>query len=234
MAEVVNILLVEDEEDIQQLVSYNLMKAGYRVLCAESGEAGLELLRRHEVALVLLDRMLPGMDGLLTCKAMRADAALGQIPVVMLTAKGEEEDILAGLNAGADDYVTKPFSPKVLLARVKTVLRRTDQAKETVALPADPCLRIHNVAIDPERHEVRVDESPVPITVTEFAIMALLAKSPGRVYTRQQIIDQIRGYEFIVGERNIDVQIFGLRKKLGNAGALIETVRGIGYRFKEK
>lgn len=234
MAAAANILLVEDEEDIQQLVAYNLMKAGYRVLCAESGEAALALLALHAVALVLLDRMLPGMDGLAICKAMRADPAQGSVPIVMLTAKGEEEDILAGLHAGADDYVTKPFSPKVLLARVQSVLRRSAGNKEATTPAAGAPLRLHNLLIDAERHELLVEERPVATTVTEFAILLLLAKTPGRVYTRQQIIDQIRGYEFMVGERNIDVQVFGLRKKLGPAGSLIETVRGIGYRFKER
>ena len=226
------ILLVEDEEDIQQLVSFNLVKAGYRVLCTESGEQGLGLLEEETIDLILLDLMLPGMGGLEFCRLVRGRQGYNHIPIIMLTAKGEEADIIAGLNNGADDYITKPFSQKILMARIAAILRR--QAEIPAAEEAEMnVLRIHNICLDLDRHTVTIDGQPVNLTVTEFSILRVLAAKPGRVFTRQQIIDHIRGYEFTVTERNVDVQVFGLRKKLKSAKDLVETVRGIGYRFKD-
>lgn len=226
------ILLVEDDEDIQQLVTYNLVKHGYRVSCADTGEQALATLDAGRPDLILLDIMLPGLDGLQVCRAVRAAETSREIPIIILSAKGEEGDIVSGLNLGADDYLTKPFSPKVLIARVSAMLRRRGQEIKPAAAGPD-VLRVHNLEIDAGRHEVRVDGAPVSLTVTEFRILECLARRPGWVFTRQQVIDQVRGYEFMVTPRLVDVQVFGLRKKLGEAGSLVETVRGIGYRLRE-
>jgi two-component system phosphate regulon response regulator PhoB len=231
-----HILIVEDESDIQQLVSYNLIRAGFNVSCADSGEEALECLRREKIDCILLDLMLPGMNGLEVCSAIKkGKEQIGKgVPIIMLTAKGEEEDIVAGLENGADDYVTKPFSPKVLIARIKSVLRRIEkQAKNTE--PSDKeRIVIDDLEIDQGRHEIHLAGELLQLTMTEFGILTLLAKKPGWVFTRQQIIDSIRGYDFLVTPRAIDVQVFGLRKKLGKSGQMIETVRGIGYRFKSE
>ncbi|MFH0783553.1 MAG: response regulator transcription factor [Pseudomonadota bacterium] len=230
----INVLVVEDEAEIQQLVSYNLIKAGLNVTCADSGEEALERLRAETIDCVLLDLMLPKMSGIEVCSAMRKGEgnAYRGIPVIMLTAKGEEEDIVAGLDCGADDYITKPFSPKVLVARIKAVVKRvvadrnkSDESRTTVIV-------LDGLEIDKGRHEVRLHGNAVLLTTTEFSILALLAEKTGWVFTRQQIIDHARGYDFLITPRAVDVQIFGLRKKLGDFGRMIETVRGIGYRFR--
>ncbi|MEW6218747.1 MAG: response regulator transcription factor [Thermodesulfobacteriota bacterium] len=226
------ILLVEDDENIQQLVTYNLVKQGYRVLCADSGEEALAILGRERAALVLLDIMLPGMDGLAVCRGIRAAESTKALPMIILSAKGEEEDIVTGLNLGADDYLTKPFSPKMLLTRIAAVLRRSQQEGRKDA-PKQDLLVVGRLTVDPSRHLVTHEGREIHLTVTEFAILELLVRRPGWVFTRQQIIDKVRGYEYAVTPRLVDVQIFGLRKKMGEAGKLIETVRGIGYRFKE-
>ncbi|KJS00226.1 MAG: ArsR family transcriptional regulator [Desulfobulbaceae bacterium BRH_c16a] len=230
----IHVLVVEDEADIQQLVSYNLIRAGFHVTCADSGEEALERLRVEDINCVLLDLMLPGMSGIDVCKAMRKGEGniYRAIPVIMLTAKGEEEDVVAGLEGGADDYITKPFSPKVLLARIKAVVKRSssnqadsDDSRKTVIV-------VDGLEIDKGRHEVNINGSEVQLTTTEFSILSLLAGKPGWVFTRQQIIDYVRGYDFLITPRAIDVQVFGLRKKLGEYGKMIETVRGIGYRYR--
>ena len=230
----INILVVEDEADIQQLVSYNLIRAGFHVTCADSGEEALQRLRAEEIHCVLLDLMLPGMSGVEVCKAMRRGEgnAYRAIPIIMLTAKGEEEDIVAGFDSGADDYITKPFSPKVLIARIKAVVKRslTDRADNEESRKA--VIIVDGLEIDKGKHEVSIDGSEVQLTTTEFSIISLLAGKPGWVFTRQQIIDSVRGYDFLITPRAIDVQIFGLRKKLGEYGKMIETVRGIGYRYR--
>jgi two-component system, OmpR family, alkaline phosphatase synthesis response regulator PhoP len=229
-----HILIVEDETDIQQLVSYNLIRAGFNVSCADSGEEALDFLHREKIDCVLLDLMLPGISGLEVCKKMKKSKEQTEktIPIIMLTAKGEEEDIVAGLESGADDYITKPFSPKVLVARIKSVLRRVEEHKMTKDHGDKERIVIHGLEIDQGRHEARLDGQLLQLTMTEFGILTLLAKKPGWVFTRQQIIDSIRGYDFLVTPRAIDVQVFGLRKKMGKSGKMIETVRGIGYRFK--
>jgi two-component system phosphate regulon response regulator PhoB len=226
-----HILIIEDEEDILALVQYNLLREGYRVTCATSGEDGLQQARTEAPDLILLDLMLPGMDGLEVCRALRKAPATAHIPVVMLTARGEEADVVAGLELGADDYIPKPFSPRVLIARVRTVLRR----REREAAPADKSgvLRIHELTIHPGRNEVLVDGEPVELTFTEFRVLLLLANRPGWVFTRNQIVDAVRGESYAVTERAVDVQIVGLRRKLGESGKYIETVRGVGYRFKD-
>ncbi len=230
----VTILVVEDEAAIQQLVSYNLIKAGFHVTCADSGEEALEFLLREKIDCVLLDLMLPGMSGLEVCKAIRRKSKKsgGYIPIVMLTAKGEEEDIVDGLEYGADDYVTKPFSPKVLIARIKAVLRRGFEPQKSESDDGQGLITVGELEINKGRHEVKLQGEQLQLTMTEFGILSLLASKPGWVFTRQQIIDSVRGYDFLITPRAIDVQIFGLRKKMENFGNLIETVRGVGYRFK--
>jgi two-component system alkaline phosphatase synthesis response regulator PhoP len=224
-----HILVVDDEEDILELVRYNLQREGYRVLCSKSGEEALDLARSEQPDLIVLDLMLPGMDGLEVTKALKSGDQTKDIPIVMLTAKGEEPDIVAGLELGADDYVTKPFSPRILAARVRAVLRR--KLKE---LPEDASVfRIQELVIHPGRHEVLSKGKTVQLTFTEFGILHYLAKRPGWVFTRSQIVDAVKGDDYPVTDRSVDVQIVGLRKKLGSAGKYIETVRGVGYRFKE-
>jgi two-component system, OmpR family, alkaline phosphatase synthesis response regulator PhoP len=229
-----HILIVEDEADIQQLVSYNLIRAGLNVTCADSGEEAIACLGREKIDCVLLDLMLPGMSGLEVCSAIKKGKGKtdSPIPIIMLTAKGEEADIVAGLECGADDYITKPFSPKVLIARIKSVLRRFEEHKGDAEKTERGRIVINNLEIDPGRHEIRLGGELLQLTMTEFGILTLLAEKPGWVFTRQQIIDSVRGYDFLVTPRAIDVQVFGLRKKMGVAGGMIETVRGIGYRFK--
>lgn len=226
------ILSVEDEEDIQELVSYNLVKAGFNVLCAASGEEAIEKLGASHPDLVILDLMLPGMNGLEVCKTMKRIDSLKEIPIIMLTAKGEEIDIITGLDLGADDYVSKPFSPKILIARIKAVLRKKSENTFRRKKEEDSIIVKDNLVIDPVRFEVKVNGTRVKLTVTEFNILKLLARRASWVFTRQQIIDAVKGYEFSVTPRAVDVHIFSLRNKLGKAGERIESVRGIGYRLK--
>ncbi len=230
----VTILVVEDEVSIQQLVSYNLIKAGFNVTCADSGEEALDCLLEENIDCVLLDLMLPGMSGLEVCETIRRKSGeKGRyVPIVMLTAKGEEEDIVEGLDFGADDYIAKPFSPKVLIARIKAVLRRSHERRESERKDDTAVIVVDDLEINRGRHEVRLQGELLQLTMTEFGILSLLASKPGWVFTRQQIIDSVRGYDFLVTPRAVDVQIFGLRKKMGDFGTLIETVRGVGYRYK--
>ncbi len=227
-----SILVVEDDTDIQQLVSYNLIKAGFNVTCADTGEEGLEILGREPVDAMVLDLMLPGKDGNEVCRAVRTEEKTRHLPIVMLTAKSEEDDIVRGLECGADDYVTKPFSPRVLIARIEAALRRTPEP-ESQPEDAATVIARHGMEIHPGRHEVKVNGEAIHLTASEFTILELLAGRPGWVFSRQQIIDQVRGYDYSITPRAVDVQIFGLRKKLGPSGACIETVRGIGYRIRE-
>ena len=223
------ILVVDDEEDILELLRFNLLREGYNVSCAASGEEALRLAQSEIPDLLVQDLMLPGIDGLEVTKILKNDSRTKDIPIVMLTAKGEEADIVTGLELGADDYITKPFSPRVLVARVRAVLRRkVKEYKEET-----PVLRIHDIVIHPGRHEVLVNDKPVQLTLTEFGILNYLARRPGWVFTRSQIMDAVKGEDYFVTDRSVDVQIVGLRKKLCNAGKYIETVRGVGYRFKE-
>jgi two-component system alkaline phosphatase synthesis response regulator PhoP len=224
-----HILIVEDEEDILELVRYNLAREGYRVTGVVTGEEGLRTARAMIPDLILLDLMLPGVDGLEVCRVLKYDARTQHIPVVMLTAKGEEADVVTGLELGADDYITKPFSPRVMVARVRAVLRR--RALEPLA--EDAPLRIHDLSIHPGRHEVLVQGQPVELTATELRLLHLLARRPGWVFTRTQIVDGVHGNDYPVSDRSVDVQVVALRKKLGPCGEYIETVRGVGYRFKE-
>jgi len=224
-----SILAVDDEEDILELLRYNLSREGYRVTAAASGEEAVRLALSLLPDLILLDLLLPGMDGLEVCRRLKADARTRSIPLIMLTAKGEEADIVAGLELGADDYVTKPFSPRVLLARIRTVLRR-----RTTEVPADTApLKYKDLSINPGRHEVLLAGQPLDLTVTEFQLLHLLAQRPGWVFTRSQMVQVVHGGDFAVTERSVDVHIVGLRKKLGAFGKFLETVRGIGYRLKD-
>ena len=230
-----NILIVEDDQDIQQLVGFNLIKAGFLVEYADSGEQALDKIKKNQHPdLIILDIMLPEMDGIEACKILRTENQTAEIPIIMLTAKGEETDIIDGLEVGADDYITKPFSPKILLSRIKAVLRR--KVKEEAA-PVTPergeVIKADNIIINPGRYEVTVEDQQVNLAPTEFGILKLLAKRPGWVFSRQQIIDEVRGYDYMITPRAIDVQVYSLRKKMGAAGKKIETVRGIGYRFND-
>ncbi len=222
------VLVVEDEESILELLRYNLGNAGFTVITAGSGEDGLALARRRRPDLILLDLMLPGIDGLEVCRQLKRSRETESIPVIMLTARGDEADIVAGLELGADDYLTKPFSPRVLLAHLRATLRRTSAAPATREILASG-----PIALDRGRRETMVSGAPIELTFTEFEVLWFLASRPGLVFTRSQIVDAVRGADYPVTERAVDVQIVGLRRKLGAAGALIETVRGVGYRFRD-
>lgn len=222
------ILVIEDDEDILQLLKYNLAKEGYEVTGVASGEEALKSLKSSTPDLVLLDLMLPGVDGLDVCRQLKRNAQTGQIPIIMLTAKGEEADIVTGLELGADDYITKPFSPRVMLARVRAVLRRLQAEPQPEGTP----LKIHELVIHPGRHEATVAGQPLDLTVTEFRLLHLLASRPGWVFTREQIVKGVHGEDYPASDRSVDVQVVSLRKKLGPEGKYLETVRGVGYRFK--
>jgi two-component system alkaline phosphatase synthesis response regulator PhoP len=225
-----NLLVVDDEDDILELLVYNLEREGYQVTGVKSGEEALDIIQAKYFDLIVLDLMLPGIDGLEVCKQIKSSNEARQIPIIMLTAKGEESDVVIGLELGADDYVTKPFSPRILLARIKTILRRKVDKSE--ATP-DGVLKIDNLTIDPIRFEARVNEAPINLTYSEFSLLHFLAQKPGWVFSRYQIVDALKGEDYAVTERSVDVQVVGLRKKLGELGKWIETVRGVGYRFKE-
>jgi two-component system alkaline phosphatase synthesis response regulator PhoP len=224
------ILIVEDEEDVLELIRYNLQKNGYRTDAASTGPIALSMAEVVKPDLILLDLMLPGFDGLEVCRNLKKDPKTSAIPIIMVTAKGTEADIVAGLEMGAADYIPKPFSPRVLLARIGAVLRR-NRAAETIDTSV---LRIHDIEIDSGRHRVTVKNKPADLTSTEFGLLRFLAARPGWVFTRYQIVDAIHGSDYPVTDRSIDVQIVGLRKKLGPAGKYIETVRGVGYRMQEE
>jgi len=224
------ILVVDDDDDILELIRYNFAREGYRVITAENGESALKLAAKELPDLILLDLMLPGVSGLDVAKILKNTAATQEIAIVMLTAKGEESDIIVGLELGADDYIVKPFSPKVLAARVRAVLRRkNDKPPEESS-----ALHLAGISIFPERYDVFVEGSSIGLTATEFRILHLMARHPGWVYTRSQIVDAVRGEDYPVTDRSVDVHIVSLRKKLGETyGMFIDTVRGVGYRFHD-
>jgi len=223
------ILIIEDDEDIRELLVYNLEKNGYEAEAVESGETGLASAIRRKPDLILLDLMLPGMDGLSVCRQLKAGKATLDVPIIIISAKGEETDIITGLELGADDYLAKPFSPNLLLSRVRAVLRRIGQT-----LPDETAiLKAHDLDIDPKKFKAMLAGQPLDLTASEFRILYYLASHRGWVFTRYQIMDAIRGEGYVVTERAIDVQIAGLRKKLGEYSGYIETVRGVGYRFLE-
>lgn len=224
------VLVIDDEEDISRLVEHHLDAEGYVVLRAASGEEGIAAARTQRPDLIILDLMLPGIDGLDVCRILKRDQATAKIPIIMLTAKSDEADIVAGLELGADDYVTKPFSPKVLIARVRTALRRARSPE----IQADQVIQIAGISIDPHKMQVSINGKPIELTLTEFRIIHALARKPGWVLTRDQIVSESRGDDAEVTDRSVDVHIVSLRRKLGSAGSVIETVRGVGYRFKEE
>ena len=227
------LLLVEDEPDLRETLCFALQRRGFRVEAAESGEQALEQARASGPDLVLLDLMLPGLGGLQVCRLLRADVATRDTAIVMLTARGEEADIVRGLEAGADDYIVKPFSPRVLAARVEAVLRRAAAAR---GQRQDERYQAGGFEVDLAAHRVRVDGVEVELTATEFRLLTLLVRRPGRVFTRQQIIENIHDGLAAVTDRSVDVQVVGLRRKLNEAqagaGVAVETVRGVGYRLR--
>jgi len=220
-------LVVDDEPDIRDLIRYHFEKENFKVLCKGDGEGVLETAIEENIDLIVLDLMLPGIDGLEVCRLLKNDVRTDQIPIVMLTAKGEESDIIKGLEYGADDYVTKPFSPKILVARAKAVLRR----RSAGGISDGEVISIGELYIHPGRREVKVSNDLVDLTFSEFEILHLLAHRQGWVFTRNQIIDAVHGDDYPVTDRSVDYQIVGLRKKLGITGKFIKTVRGVGYRF---
>jgi two-component system phosphate regulon response regulator PhoB len=223
------ILVVDDEEDILELLRHNLVREGYAVVCAASGEEALQVAASEKVDIVVLDLMLPGIDGLEVARRLKQSTDSKETPIVMLTAKGEEADIVTGLELGADDYVTKPFSPRILIARLKAVIRR----RSGIADEKSEVLTIRELTIHAGRRHVTADGQPLDLTYTEFQLLHFLARRPGWVFTRSQIVDAVRGDDYPVTDRSVDVQVVGLRKKLGGLGKYIETVRGVGYRFTE-
>lgn len=222
-----SVLIVEDEEDILKLLEINLVKNGFAVTGVNNGEKALEAINKNLFDLVLLDLMLPGIDGMEVCKQIKNNGSTKGIPIIMLTAKGEEGDIIKGLEVGADDYITKPFSLKVLMARIKTALRR----QENDYYNNEAIINVGKLYLHPLKHEVLLDKKPLKLTSAEFKVLHLLASRPGWVLSRYNIIDEIRGEDYAVTDRSVDVLMVGLRKKLGEFGSYVETVRGVGYRF---
>ncbi|MEX2673808.1 MAG: response regulator transcription factor [Phycisphaeraceae bacterium] len=229
-----HLLVVEDEEDLQDLLRYNLTREGFTVTCTDRGEQALRLVAERVPDLIVLDLMLPGMDGLEVCRTLKANPATAAVPVVMLTAKGEEADVVVGLEMGADDYVPKPFSPRVLTARLRAVLRRPKLAPTEEGEGEAAAIRVAGIEIFPDRHEVKLATGPVDLTATEFKLLQMMVRRPGRVFTRQQIIDTLHDGLAAVTDRSVDVQIVSLRRKLGEMGQIIQTVRGVGYRLREE
>lgn len=225
----IGVLVVEDEADIRTLILFNLQKDGYQAYGVPSGEEGLRLVAEKRPRLVVLDLMLPGMDGVAVCRKLRKNPDTRNIPILMLTARGEEEDVVSGLEAGADDYMPKPFSNRVLLARVRSLLRRSGALGDDSG--GDGTLSVGGIVLTPERREVTVDGRKVELTAGEYKTLQSMMRRPGVVFTRNQLLDLVRGALHAVTDRAVDVQIVGLRRKLGPAGSMIETVRGAGYRI---
>jgi two-component system phosphate regulon response regulator PhoB len=223
------ILVVEDEKDIVDLIEYHLKQSGFHVLTATDGGVGLELAIKRRPNLIILDLMLPGMDGKDVCRALKSNPVTQPIPVLMLTAKTEELDRVVGFELGADDYVTKPFSPRELVLRVKAILRRKEAPAE-----GEKVIRIGDFLIDIDRHLVSVKNSPIQLTSTEFKLLVELASNRGRVQTRERLLDKVWGYTYEGYARTVDTHIRRLREKLGLSGEYIETIRGVGYRFQEE
>lgn len=226
------IMVVDDEADIRELIKFNLEKEGFDVVPVSDGETALEEARLRQPDLILLDVMLPGIDGIEVCFKLKSDSAFKSIPIVMLSAKSDESDQLVGLKIGADDYLVKPFSPKVLVAKISAILRRSDVVSSGVA-DETPVIRFKGLFMNPNDFSVTYQEKPLKLTAVEYKVLYFLARKPGRVYTRERIIEQVRGDDVIITGRTVDVHILSLRRKLGEAADLIETVRGIGYRVRE-
>jgi len=224
------ILVVDDEKDIIELVKYHLEKAGYKVIFTGSGGDALDLAAKQNPALIILDIMLPGLDGFEICRILKRNEITKNIPVIMLTAKTAENDMITGLKTGADDYLTKPFSPKVLVARVETVLRRSLTGKEVSIKDAE--IKTGHICVNPSSYEATVSGSPVALTKIEFSILLYLIKNAGKVMSREQILNGAWSYDTAIVDRAVDVHVKHIREKLGKYGSSIETVRGIGYKFK--
>jgi two-component system alkaline phosphatase synthesis response regulator PhoP len=229
-----SIVVIEDEPAINDLIHFNLLKEGYQVFAARDGLEGLQLVKEKKPDLVILDIMMPKMNGHEVCSAIRADAELKAIPIIFLTAKSQDEDIVSGLNQGGDDYITKPFAPSVLMARTQAVLRRSKQA-DSMELDSGGVIKTAQLSMDLGKRKVTSMQGEVfDLTFSEYEILLLLVKRPGWVFSRSQIVDSIRGSNHAITDRSVDVQIVGLRKKLGVLGNLIETVRGVGYKYTEE
>ena len=222
------ILIVEDESDVVDLLTLNLRKSGgFIISTAADGASGLEKARTEKPAFIILDLMLPKMSGLEVCKILKTDPEARHIPIMMLTAKAEEIDRIVGLEFGADDYVTKPFSPREVILRIQAIMRRGEVKSEEEPLTAGP------ITIDPARHEVSVAGKVVHLTSIEFKLLRTLLQRRGRVQARDRLLNDVWGYESIIDTRTVDTHVRRLREKLGKAGSAIETVRGFGYRFQE-
>lgn len=226
----IKILAAEDDEDIRDLIHFNLFKENYEVFLAKDGAEAIKLAFEHTPDLAILDIMMPHKDGITCCKEIKNNPATENMNIILLTAKGTEEDIVLGLEAGADDYITKPFSPKILMARVKAILRRK---AGRISANQETILK-HDISMNLVKRQVRLEDQPIDLTYTEFQLLHLLLTNPGWVYTRSQIVDLIRGENHAITDRSVDVQVVGLRKKLKDKGQLIESVRGVGYRMKEE
>jgi DNA-binding response OmpR family regulator len=224
------ILVIEDEPDILEVITYNLEREGHKVIACRNGEQGLSRIRTDNPDLVVLDLMLPSMDGVEVCRRVKSDPVTRDIPIVMVTAKGEESDIVLGLGIGADDYITKPFSPRELVARIKVVLRRGPLREQSGG--GERVVR-GDLAVDLGRHEARIGATVLPLTPTEMRLLHFLASHPGRVFPRSHLLSRVIGEDAVVTDRNIDVHVRALRQKLGAQAEMIETVRGVGYRFME-
>ncbi|NLC92501.1 MAG: response regulator transcription factor [Treponema sp.] len=228
------ILIVDDEEPIRELIKYNVEKDGFTSVCAENGIDAINLARKENPDIIVLDLLMPDMSGLDVCRILKNDNNTYSIPIIMVTAKTEDSDIVLGLEIGADDYITKPFSPKILLARIKSVLRRINM-RETNDGSTNGEISVKNLKINNKKHQVSVNGNVVELSMTEYDILSLLASHPGQVFSRQQIINEVKGSSYPVTERSIDVQIVNIRHKIGESSfdTLIETIRGIGYRLSE-
>ncbi len=224
------ILIVDDEEDILTLLEYNLEKAGFKVISADDGPEAIELAKKEKPALIILDIMLPSMEGTEVCKVIKRDNTTSHIPIIMLTAKGEEVDRIVGLELGADDYITKPFSPRELVLRVKAILKRMQGRQES----GSSNIKAGNIKIDLERSVVISNGKHLKLTATEFKLLVELVKARGKVLSRDALLDNVRGTDYYVTDRTIDTHIRRLREKLGKSAKYIETVRGFGYKFMEE
>lgn len=227
----IKIVIIEDEADLLEVLQYNFRREGYAVYCSRDGEEGMEMIRRQDPDLVLLDLMLPGLDGIEICRRVKSDALTRSIPIIMVTAKGEESEIVLGLSVGADDYVTKPFSPREVVARARAVLRRGPLKQDQ---DASERIARSGLVIDAGRHEVQVNGDPVSFTATEFRLLHFMASHPGRVFKRDQLLNRAISEDAFVHDRNIDVHVRSIRRKLEPHRDLIETVRGVGYRFADR
>ena len=223
------IVVIEDEVDILEVINYNLSKEGFDVCSALDGEEGLALIKKEVPDLVLLDLMLPGLDGIEICRKLKTDYSTRSIPIIMVTAKGEESDIVLGLGMGADDYMVKPFRPRELMARIRSVLRRGEFIEEGEGL-----VSIDELVIDINRHEVKLEGKKIVLTAMEFKLLHFLASHPGQVFTRENLLNRVSSDDTFIIDRNIDVHIRSIRKKLDKHRELIETIHRVGYRFRDK